>query len=109
MILAGSAAAGVFVGAGVYLMLARSTQRVAIGFLLLTNGVNLAVLASAGFVPGSRPPLVGEGPAPMADPLPQAFVLTAIVIGFGATALLLALAERGYRELGTDHVDPETR
>ena len=62
------------------------------------------------FAAGNRePPIVGAGPGAMADPLPQALVLTAIVIGFGMTAYLVALMLRSKSESGTDHVDTEER
>jgi multicomponent Na+:H+ antiporter subunit C len=94
---------------GVYLMLSRSTQWVAIGFILLSNAVNLFVLTAAGLPAGPVPPLLlsAEAGASFADPLPQAFILTAIVIGLGTSSFLLALAARAHRERGTDRLwDP---
>lgn len=89
--------------AGVYAMLSRQLQQVAIGFLLLSNAVNLLLLTSAGLPARARPPLLGAEPVgPYPDPLPQAFVLTAIVIGLGMAAFLLALTLRLYRETGSD-------
>lgn len=90
---------------GIYLMLSRNTQRVAIGFIVLSNGVNLLVLSSAGIPENAVPPLVGtELTGAYADPLPQAFILTAIVIGLGTAAFLLAMAAKGYLEMGTDEL-----
>lgn len=97
-----AATAGVLVACGVYLLLSRNTQRLVMGFLLVSNGTNLFVLTLAGLPAGASPPIVGEAGAPHADPLPQAFILTAIVIGLGTAAFLLALAVRLHRELGSD-------
>lgn len=96
-------AAGALLASGVYLLLAPSAQRVAIGFLLLSNGINLFVLTAAGMPEGAAPPLIrGGAAASTADPLPQAFILTAIVIGFGMTAFLLAMAAALHRGTGSD-------
>lgn len=90
---------GLLFAAAVYLMLSRDTQRIALGFLLLSNGTNLMVISAGGLPREAGPPFAGASGAP-ADPLPQAFVLTAIVISLGALALLLAMAMRARRELG---------
>jgi multicomponent Na+:H+ antiporter subunit C len=90
-----------------YLMLSRNVQLVAIGFILLSNGVNLLVLTAAGLPARAIPPLLGYGGASegsFADPLPQAFILTAIVIGLGTAAFLLAMAARTHLELGSDEL-----
>ena len=79
---------------GTYLLLQRKLSRIIIGLGLLSHGANV-LLVNAGR--GGLPPLIGQGdPADFADPLPQALVLTAIVISFGTTALLLALAYRSW-------------
>ena len=95
---------GALVAAAVYLLLARDLPRVLIGFVLLGTGVNLAILA-AGRVGAMVPPLVPPGssalPDVVANPLPQALILTAIVIGFGLTAFALVLLLRAYERLGT--------
>ena len=84
-------AVGVLVAGGVYLVLQRGLVRVVIGFILLGHAVNVLVL-SAGGMDRRGLPLIGAGdPDQAADPLPQAFVLTAIVITFGITVYLLAL------------------
>ena len=85
-------AVGVLVAAGVFLILRRSLVRVAFGFILLGHAVNLLLMAAGGL--GRRePPILGpDGPTTPADPLPQALVLTAIVISFGTTVYLLGLA-----------------
>ncbi len=94
---------GVLFASAIYLMLSRNTQRIAIGFILLSNAVNLMVLTSSGLPERAVPPLLGpEQSGIYADPLPQAFILTAIVIGLGTASFLLALAARAYREMGTD-------
>jgi len=95
--------AGVLVAAGVYLLLQRGLVRVTIGFVLLGHAANVVLVASGGMA-WRQAPLVGDGDtAQMADPLPQAFVLTAIVITFGITVYLLALARAG----GDDDPEPE--
>jgi multicomponent Na+:H+ antiporter subunit C len=91
-------AVAVLVAGGVYLVLQRGLVRVAFGFVLLGHAANLVLLASGGV--GLRTaPLVGgatdEEIATTADPLPQAFALTAIVITFGITVYLLALVAAG--------------
>ncbi len=105
MIGIGAIAAGVLASAGIYLLLSRNTQRLLFGFLLFSNGMNLSVIVARGSVIGS-PPLIGETP-PLVDPLPQAFILTAIVIGLGASAFLMAMALRAKRERGTDELREE--
>ena len=92
----------VLVGTGVYLVLRARTFPVILGITLLSYGVNLFVFIS-GRLALDQPPIVGAGPS--TDPLPQALVLTAIVIGFAMTAFLVVLALRGQGETGTDHVD----
>jgi multicomponent K+:H+ antiporter subunit C len=99
---------GVLGGSGVWLILRPRTFQVIIGLSLLSYAVNLFIFVM-GWVRGGVAPFVGPGapsdPARFADPLPQALVLTAIVISFATTALLLVvlLAARGLT--GTDHVD----
>lgn len=99
--LAALAVAALF-AAGLYLLLSPDLQRVVLGFLMLSNGVNLAVLASARLPAGATAPIIGAGPGTPVDPLPHAFVLTAIVIGLGAAVFLLALAVRAHRGPGGD-------
>lgn len=89
--------------AGVWLLLQRRLLRVALGVALLSHGVNLILLSAGRF--GTRPPLVraGVGASELADPIPQAFVLTAIVISMSLTLYLLAgLAARAARNESTD-------
>ena len=88
--------ASVLVGIGVYLLLQRRLSRIIIGLGLLGHGANLLLLLSGD---GGLPAFAGSTEASaFADPLPQALILTAIVITFGVTAFLLALAYRGARE-----------
>ncbi len=87
--------AGVLVAGGVYLLAQRELVRVVIGFVLLGHAANIVLLAAGG-LDRRGVPIVDGGPDPTAaDPLPQAFVLTAIVITFAVTVYLLTLALRG--------------
>jgi multicomponent Na+:H+ antiporter subunit C len=99
---------GVLFGCGVYALTARHLLRVVLGLVLLSNGANLLLL-TAGRIAARRPPLVPDGataPAgPIANPVPQALILTAIVIGFGLLAFALLLTLRVRRTLGTEAVD----
>jgi multicomponent K+:H+ antiporter subunit C len=101
-------AIGVLVGSGTWLLLRPRTFQVIVGLSLLSYAVNLYRLAMGRLRSGAPPILTAPGvgdPAQSADPLPQALVLTAIVISFATTALFLVvlLAARGLT--GTDHVD----
>ncbi|MEH1169177.1 Na(+)/H(+) antiporter subunit C [Micromonospora sp. CPCC 205539] len=95
-------AVGVLVACGVILLLERSLTRILLGVILTGNGVNLLILLGGR---SGRAPIVGTGPVDgMSDPLPQAMVLTAIVITFGLTAFLLAVAYRSWYLTGDDEV-----
>ncbi len=99
---------GVLSACGVYLFLSRSLVRVLFGVLLMGNGINLLYLIASG--PAGRAPISDiNSEAEMSDPLPQAMVLTAIVITLAMTAFLLALAHRSWQVTRTDlvEVDPE--
>ncbi|MBP1325583.1 multisubunit Na+/H+ antiporter MnhC subunit [Leucobacter exalbidus] len=87
---------------GIYLMLDRTLTRVLLGFLLVGNGANLLIFLMSGSF--GRSPIVGGGEGETSDPLPQAFILTAIVITFGVSAFLLALIYRSWR-LAQDQSD----
>nr|WP_297427232.1 cation:proton antiporter subunit C [uncultured Actinotalea sp.] len=90
-----AALVAVLVAAGVYLILQRGLVRVTFGFVLLGHAANVVLLAAGG-MDRRDPPLLAEGSAAQAaDPLPQAFALTAIVIAFGITVYLLAMAGHG--------------
>lgn len=95
---------GVLTACGVYLMLRGRSFPVVLGLTLLSYAVNLFLLAMGRLTVG-RPPVIGAGAAGYADPLPQALVLTAIVIGFVMTAFVIVLALKAKAELGTDRVD----
>lgn len=94
------------IGCAVYLLLERSLVRVLIGLVMLGNGVNLLFLVAAG--PAGSAPIIGaEAGRPMTDPLPQALVLTAIVIGLATIAFLLAMAYRSWQLTGHDNVQDD--
>ena len=94
--------------AGIYMLLRRSLVKLLIGLALLGHAANLLIFTAAKLERG-RPPVLGMDveilERPFADPLPQALILTAIVIGFGVMAFALALAVRAYRSIGTDDLD----
>lgn len=94
--------------AAVYLMLRRSLVKLVIGLVLLSHGANLLIFTTGGLT-RARAPIVAEGDtlpaAPFADPLPQALILTAIVISFGVTAFAVVLLQRAYRAVGSDDLD----
>ncbi|MBX3731290.1 MAG: NADH-quinone oxidoreductase subunit K [Verrucomicrobiae bacterium] len=105
---------GVLVTCGTYLLLQRSFVRILFGFLILSNAANLFVLCTSG-EPGNRlAPILDGRPGPRVDPLPQALILTAIVIGFGVTAYLVVLLYRLFLDHGTTNAadlyppDPST-
>lgn len=95
---------GVLIATGTYLMLARNVLRFLFGMILISNAANLTIFVAGRLTVGA-PPLIPEGAdAPLqevANALPQALVLTAIVIGFGLFAFALTLVYRGYQSLGT--------
>ncbi|MGC5051609.1 Na(+)/H(+) antiporter subunit C [Micromonospora sp. DT48] len=96
---------GVLVAAGVTLLLERSLTRVLMGVILLGNGANLLLLTGGR---AGAPPIVGSSSQEeMSDPLPQAMILTAIVITLGMTAFLLALAYRSWHLNGHDEVQDD--
>ena len=101
-------------GCGLYMILSRHLVRVLLGLSLLTTAVNLMIF-QAGRIRSAQPPLIPEGAERLgdsADPLPQALVLTAIVIGFALTVILASLALRAYRGHGsirTDEIDSAER
>ncbi len=103
---------GVLMAGALYLVLQRNLLRFAFGLILLSGGVNL-LLFTAGRPTRGAPPLVPEGAyAPVgavANALPQALILTAIVIGFGLTAFALVLLLRTYERLGTLSTDELTQ
>ena len=93
--------------AGLFTMLRRSIVRLIIGIGLLGHAANLLIFTIAGLT-RARPPLISESPGSsigLADPLPQALILTAIVIGFAVQAFALVLIHRVVQTVGTDDVD----
>jgi multicomponent K+:H+ antiporter subunit C len=101
-------AIGVLAGSGVWLVLRPRTFQVLMGLTLLSYATNLFIFGMGRLQLGRAPIIAGEraaDAAQYADPVPQALVLTAIVIGFGTTALLLVLLLALRALTGTDHVD----
>lgn len=99
-------AIGVLFATGVYLLLERSLTRILVGFILVGNGANLLFMVASGR--SGAAPIVGSAePGDMADPLPQAMVLTAIVITFGVVAFGLAMAYRSWQLHGHDEVQDD--
>jgi len=96
---------GVMVACGTTLVLERSLTRILVGFVLIGNGLNVMFLVVSG--PAGAAPILGLSGDPMADPLPQAMALTAIVITLGTTAFGLALAYRAWQLTGTDDVQDD--
>ncbi|MCW2747736.1 MAG: NADH-ubiquinone oxidoreductase subunit [Nocardioidaceae bacterium] len=97
---------GVLIASGVTLLLERSLTRILVGIVLIGNGVNILFLMASG--PAGNPPIVGDNPtSSMADSLPQAMALTAIVITLGVTAFGLALAYRSWQINGNDDVQDD--
>ena len=96
---------GVLAASGVYLLLRARIFPVVMGLTLISYAVNLFIFATGRLGTGV-PAVIGKS-AEYGDPLPQALVLTAIVIGFAMTAFVVVLALRGMGELKTDHVDGE--
>lgn len=95
---------GVLFMTATYLILSKSLLRIIVGTGLLSHGAHLLILTMGGLKRGAAP-LLGENAESYTDPLPQALILTAIVISFGVTAFLLVLAYRAYQELGTDNME----
>ena len=94
---------GFVTACAIYLMLRGRTFPVVLGLSLLGYAVNVFIFAMGRLWSNAQPILVGDGP--VADPLPQALVLTAIVIGFATTGFVIELALRSRHESGSDHVD----
>ena len=99
---------GVFYAGGLYLMMRRNLIQLIIGLGLLSHGANLLIFTAGGLRQGGAP-ILAEGAhafeAVPSDPVPQALILTAIVIGFAVTAFALVLFLRTYQTVGTDDVD----
>jgi multicomponent Na+:H+ antiporter subunit C len=95
---------GILFMCATYLILSKSILRIIVGTGLLSHGAHLLLLTMGGLKQGAVP-LLSEEAASYVDPLPQALILTAIVISFGVTAFLLVVAYRAYQELGTDDME----
>jgi multicomponent Na+:H+ antiporter subunit C len=96
---------GVLFGISTYLLLKKSFVRILFGFVMLSNATNLFILSMSGEPEGKRAPILGEGSGPAVDPLPQALVLTSIVIGFGLTIYLIMLLYRIFLDSKTTNAD----
>ena len=103
-----AALVGMFLAVAIYFVLSRSLIRMLLGLVVLGNGVNLLIF-TAGRISSAAPPIVPGGleqPAgAIANPLPQALILTAIVIGFAMFSFLLVLAFRSYQAMDAENTD----
>jgi multicomponent Na+:H+ antiporter subunit C len=101
-------AIGILFGCGCYLVMRRNIVRMLLGIMLFSQAANLLIFTGAGLT-RNHPPIIPEGmlvlDPPYADPLPQALVLTAIVIGFAVLAFAIALVLRAYEKTGSDDLD----
>lgn len=99
---------GILYAAGIYMILRRSLVKLIIGIVILGNGVNLLIFLMGGLSKG-QPPLITEQGTVLeglfADPVPQALILTAIVISFGLQSFAIVLIQRAYKVLKTDDID----
>lgn len=98
---------GIFFAGGIYLMMSPRLVRIMLGIAIFSNGVNLFIFTAGRLTPAA-PPVLGDGGVTrdiLANPLPQALILTAIVISFAIFAFLLVLTFRAYQTLNTDAVD----
>jgi multicomponent K+:H+ antiporter subunit C len=99
-----ASAIGLMTAVGVYLALRRTTFPVVIGLTFLSYAVNLFLL-TMGRLTIDQPPIIDPAVGDYSDPLPQALVLTAIVISFGMTAMIVVIALRSFLETGSDRAD----
>lgn len=99
---------GILFTASIYMMLRRSIVKLVIGLIILSNAANLLIFVVSGLTRGA-PPLIPDGASEVAgavaDPLPQALILTAIVIAFSVLAFAVVLIRRAYEVVGTDDLD----
>lgn len=95
---------GILFTIGTYLILSKTFLRIILGTSIIGHGVNLLILTMGGLKKGGAP-LLGFNKSSFNDPLPQALLLTAIVINFATTALFLVLSYRSYKVLGTDDAE----
>jgi multicomponent Na+:H+ antiporter subunit C len=104
MEIAMSILAGGLFAAGVYLLLQRQMLRIIFGTALISHGAHLLIL-TMGKLNRGAPPILSESKSTYVDPLPQALILTSIVISFGVTSFLLVLAYRAYKTNKTDNLE----
>lgn len=95
---------GILFSIGTYMVLSKSLLRIILGSSILSHAVNLLILTMGGLKKGDAP-LLGTGNGSYTDPIPQALILTAIVINFAVTAFLLVLAYRNNQEIGNDDIE----
>lgn len=95
---------GLLYGVGIYMTMQKTLLRLVIGTSLVVHGSFLALILAGGLNTG-MPPVLLNAVKEYTDPVPQALILTAIVIGFGLTAFQLVLSYRIYQEMGTDNLD----
>jgi multicomponent Na+:H+ antiporter subunit C len=99
---------GILYASGIYMILRRSLVKLILGLILLGNGANILIFL-LGRITKGRPPIINEGSKIFteiyADPVPQALILTAIVISFGLQAFAIVLVKRVYKVVGTDDLD----
>ncbi|MGI6225601.1 MAG: Na(+)/H(+) antiporter subunit C [Peptococcales bacterium] len=95
---------GILFTIGVYLLLSKSLLKIILGLSVIAHGTHLLIITMGGLKTGGAP-LLGGRDVSFTDPLPQALILTAIVINFAMTAFLLVLAYRTYSTLGTENMD----
>ena len=100
---------GVLFGTGVYFLLRRSLVKLILGIIFFSNSINLLLFVSAGVEIGKPPFLEEVNSGEIADPLPQALILTAIVIGFGIIAFTLVLKYKFHETTGTEDMDEATK
>lgn len=101
-------AIGALYALGLYLMMRRSIVKLIVGLAILSNASNLLIFTTAGLTRGRSPMIAADESAvraPVADPLPQSLVLTAIVIGFAVLAFTAVLLKRAYQTFGADDLD----
>lgn len=99
---------GILYAAGIFLILQRSLVRLILGLILLGNGANMLIFLLGRITKGNPPLIPGDSSTIMnvyADPIPQALILTAIVISFGLQAFAIILVKRAYRVVKTDDLD----
>ncbi|MFQ5779479.1 MAG: Na(+)/H(+) antiporter subunit C [Nitrospiria bacterium] len=95
---------GILFASGTYLILKKNILKLVLGFSLLSHAANVILITSGWIGTGEAPILGRDGIAAYVDPIPQALILTAIVIGFAASAFLLVLALRVYRDFKTANI-----